>query len=143
MVAGVALACSMFLTVADVFLRTLKRPIVGTFELVGLMGALVVGFALPQTSRLRGHVLMDFITSKLPAAIQGILHVITRVLGIGLFIIIGWNMVNLGNNFRRVGEVTPTLQLPIYPVVYAIAFCCLVECIVLFADMIGKGETES
>jgi TRAP-type C4-dicarboxylate transport system permease small subunit len=142
-VAGLALACSMFLTVADVFLRTFKLPIVGTFELIGLFGALVIGFALPQTSRVQGHVLMDFVTSRLSAGIQRILHIITRLLGMGLFIIIGWNMVNLGNDFRRVGEVTPTLQLPIYPAVYAIALCCLVECLVLFVDMIGKGDAES
>ena len=142
-VAGVALAGSMFLTVADVFLRTLKRPIVGTFELVGLLGALVVGFALPQTSRLQGHVLMDFVTSKIPAGVQRFLQVITRLLAMGLFAIIGWNMVNLGNDFRRVGEVTPTLQLPLYPVAYSIALCCLVECLVLFLDMIEKRGTES
>lgn len=142
-VAGIALAGSMFLTVADVILRTLKRPIVGTYELVGLLGALVVGFAIPQTSRLQGHVLMDFVTSKLSSGIQRILQIITRLLAMGLFIIIGWNMLNLGNDFRRVGEVTPTLQLPIYPVAYGIALCCLVECLVLFIDMIEKRVTES
>jgi TRAP-type C4-dicarboxylate transport system permease small subunit len=142
-VAGIALAGSMFLTVADVILRTLKRPIVGTYELVGLLGALVVGFAIPQTSRLQGHVLMDFVTSKLSTGVQRILQVITRILAMGLFTILGWNMVNLGNDFRRVGEVTPTLQMPIYPVAYGIALCCLVECLVLFIDMIEKRDTES
>ncbi len=107
-----ALAGSMFLTVADVFLRTLKRPIVGTYELVGLLGALVVGFAIPQTSRLQGHVLMDFVTAKLSAGIQRVLQVITRILAMGLFAVIGWNMVNLGNDFRRVGEVTPPFSCP-------------------------------
>jgi C4-dicarboxylate transporter, DctQ subunit len=142
-VAGIALAGSMFLTVADVILRTLKRPIVGTYELVGLLGALVVGFAIPQTSRLQGHVLMDFVTSKLSTGIQRFLQIITRILAMGLFFILGWNMVNLGNDFRRVGEVTPTLQLPLYPVAYGIALCCLVECLVLFVDMTEKRDTES
>jgi hypothetical protein len=64
-------------------------------------------------------------------------------MAMGLFVILGWNMVNLGNDFRRVGEVTPTLQLPIFPVAYGIALCCLVECLVLFLDMIEKRGTES
>ena len=38
-IAGIALAGSMFLTVADVILRQFKVPIVGTYELVGLLGA--------------------------------------------------------------------------------------------------------
>ncbi len=31
----------MFLTVGDVILRVFKRPIVGTYELVGLLGTFV------------------------------------------------------------------------------------------------------
>lgn len=140
-VAGFALAGTMFLTVADVILRIFKRPIVGTYELVGLLGALVVGFSLPQTSRVKGHVVMDFLTGSLPAWAQRLLHVLTRALGVLLFAIISWNLWALGTDYRRVGEVTPTLQLPLYPVAYGIAVCCFAECLVLILDMIGKKET--
>jgi TRAP-type C4-dicarboxylate transport system permease small subunit len=116
---------------------------VGTYELVGLLGALVIGFAIPQTSRLHGHVLMDFVTAKLPAVAQGILGVISRILGMILFAVIAWNMLSLGNDYRMSGEVTPTLQLPIYPVAYAIAFCCVVECFMLFLETFRKKDTES
>jgi TRAP-type C4-dicarboxylate transport system permease small subunit len=139
-IAGLALASSMFLTVADVILRTFKRPIVGTYELVGLLGALVVGFSLPQTSRVKGHVLMDFLTGSLPDWAQRFLNVLTRALGILLFAIIAWNLWALGTDYRKAGEVTPTLQLPLYPVAYGIAACCFVECLVLFLEMIGKKE---
>ncbi len=142
-IAGIALAGSMFLTVSDVILRTFKRPIVGTYELVGLLGALVIGFALPQTSRMQGHVIMDFVTGKLPAVLQSILQVITRILAIGLFGIIGWNMLKLGNDYRVAGEVTATLQWPTYPVAYAIALCCAVECLVLLVAMVDKKDAES
>jgi len=142
-IAGIALACSMFLTVGDVILRTFKKPIVGTYELVGLLGALVIGFALPQTSRLKGHVIMDFVTDKLPARIQGILEVVSRILAIVLFGIIAWNMWGFGDDFRISGEVTPTLQLPTYPIAYSIAVCCAVECFVLFLDIFHKKDTES
>lgn len=141
-IAGVALTGSMFLTVADVFLRTFKRPIVGTYELVGLLGAVVIGFALPQTSRLNGHVVMDFVTSALGPTVQRLLHILTRILGIVLFAIIGWNLVGLGNDYRKFGEVTLTLQVPLYPVAYGIAACCLVECLVLLTDMLESEEGE-
>lgn len=139
-VAGFALAGSMFLTVSDVILRSFKRPIVGTYELVGLLGALVIGFSLPQTSRVKGHVLMDFLTGSLPTGAQRVLHVLTRILGVGLFAIIGWNLWLLGDDFRKSGEVTLTLQLPLYPVAYSIAICCFVECLVLILDMVGQKE---
>ena len=53
---AVALASMMFLTVADVVLRSFRQPIVGTYELVGFLGALAIGFSLPQTSLDRGQV---------------------------------------------------------------------------------------
>jgi TRAP-type C4-dicarboxylate transport system permease small subunit len=139
-VAGVALAGSMFLTVADVVLRSFKRPIVGTYELVGLLGAVVIGFSIPQTSRVKGHVIMDFLTGSLPASAQRVLHVLTRILGVILFAIIAWNLWVLGDDFRKSGEVTLTLQLPLYPVAYGIAVSCFVECLILILDMLGQKE---
>ena len=67
-IAGLALAGIVFLTVADVILREFKLPIVGTYEIVSLLGAIVIGFAIPQTSLERGHVLMDFLTERLALA---------------------------------------------------------------------------
>lgn len=141
-VAGIALAASMFLTVADVILRQFKVPIVGTYELVGLLGAVVVGFAVPQTSRLQGHVIMDFVTAKLPQNWTKLFNVVTRILGIVTFAIIGWQLWDLGTDYRTSGEVTLTLQLPFYPVAYGIAICSFVECLVLFASLWEEKEGE-
>ncbi|AFM23059.1 TRAP-type C4-dicarboxylate transport system, small permease component [Desulfomonile tiedjei DSM 6799] len=141
-IAGFALTGTMLLTVADVILRAFKRPILGTYELVGLLGAVVIAFALPQTSRLKGHVMMDFLTGKLPETIQFVLHAITRLLALALFAILGWNLWLMANDFHRVGEVTPTLQLPLYPIAYLVALCCFVECLVLFVDMLEKRDME-
>lgn len=139
-IAGMALAGSMFLTVADVILRISKRPIVGTFELVGLLGAVVIGFAVPQTSRMKGHVLMEFLVEKLPQPWTKVFRVVSRLLGIAIFVIIATQLWNLGADFRKVGEVTPTLQLPLYPVAWGISICCFVECTVLFLDIFEKED---
>jgi TRAP-type C4-dicarboxylate transport system permease small subunit len=141
-IAGIALAGSMFLTVGDVILRQFKVPIVGTYELVGLLGAVVVGFAIPQTSRLQGHVIMDFVTGKLPQGWTRVFHVLTRILAVVTFVIIGWQLWGLGTDLKTSGEVTLTLQLPFYPVAYGVSVCCFVECLVLLFDMWGKREGE-
>jgi TRAP-type C4-dicarboxylate transport system permease small subunit len=141
-IAGIALAASMFLTVADVILREFKVPIVGTYELVGLLGAVAVGFAIPQTSRLQGHVIMDYVTSKLPQGWKKLFHVLTRILAIVTFVIIGWQLWALGTDYRASGEVTLTLQLPFYPVTYGISLCCFVECLVLLFDIWEERKEE-
>ena len=53
-IAGIAITFIMFLTVLDVILRFFRRPIVGTYELVAFSGAVVIGFAIPLTSWMRG-----------------------------------------------------------------------------------------
>jgi len=58
-----------------------------------MLGAIVIGFAIPQTSRMKGHVVMDFVTGSLSTWLQRCLNVITRACAIALFAIIGWNLV--------------------------------------------------
>ncbi len=143
-VAGIAITFIMLLTVLDVVLRLLRRPIVGTYELVAFSGALVIGFALPLTSWLRGHIYVDFFTGKLPPAPRRLVHFATRTLGIALFAVIGWNLFLFGMDLQRSGEVSLTLQLPFYPVAYGVGAACFVECLVLLADIVKifRGHYE-
>ncbi len=135
-IAGVAISFIMILTVSDVFLRSFRSPIVGTYELVAFAGAVVIGFAIPLTSWMRGHIYVDFFTGKLPKTFRSIVNLITRCMGIGLFLLIGWNLILVGMDLKQSGEVSLTLQLPFYPVAYGVAFSCFVQCIVLIADMV-------
>jgi TRAP-type C4-dicarboxylate transport system permease small subunit len=143
-VAAVALGFMILLTVADVILRYFRKPIVGTYEMVGLSGAVIIGFSLPFTSLMKGHVNVDFLTLKLSPKARKIFSYVTRVLGMLLFLIIGWNLILLGMDFHKVGEVTPTRHLPIYPVLYGVGLCCFFELFVLLCDIVkilgGKDE---
>ena len=144
MIGNVVLTFSILLTVADVILRTFRRPIVGTFELVAFSSALIFGFSIPYTSWKKGHINVDSLVLKLPQAARKTLNVITKCTGIGLFLIIGWNLIILGMDLRKAGEVSPTLQIPFYPIPYGIGICCFIECLVLFCDVVkilgGKNE---
>jgi TRAP-type C4-dicarboxylate transport system permease small subunit len=135
-IAGIAITFIMGLTVLDVILRSFRRPIVGTYELVAFSGAVVIGFAIPLTSWMRGHIYVDFFTGKLPAAARSIVNLITRCMGIGLFSLIGWNLIKVGMDLQQSGEVSLTLQLPFYPVAYGVAVSCFVQCLVMLADMV-------
>jgi TRAP-type C4-dicarboxylate transport system permease small subunit len=143
-IAAVALGFMILLTVADVILRYFRRPIIGTYEMVALSGAVIIGFSLPFTSLMKGHVNVDFLTLKLSPKGRKIFSSITKCLGIILFLIIGWNLIILGMDFHKVGEVTPTRHLPIYPVLYGVGVCCLLESLVLLCDIVKilRGEYE-
>ena len=143
-IAGISLTFLMLLTVMDVILRALKRPIVGTYELVAFSGAVVIGFAVPLTSWLRGHIFVDFFILRFSQKVRNIFNITTRCLVIVLFFLIGWNLIKYGMDLQKSGEVSLTLQMPFYPVAYGVAVCCFVQCLVLICDVIkifgGKYE---
>ncbi len=139
-IGGVFLPIMMLITVTDVSLRLFGKPIVGTYELVAYTGALVVAFSIPYTSWARGHIYVDFFIQKLSPGTQKALYTATRIMGIALFFLAAWNLMKFGMDLSRSGEVSPTLQLPFYPVVYAIGAACLVQCLVLVADIVKIFE---
>ena len=126
----------MFLTCADIILRLFRRPILGTYEIVGFLGAIVAGFALAQTTIERGHVAVQVVVTRFSPQIQKIIYLITHVLSIFLFALLAWECVQYGNDFRASGEVSLTLRMPFYPVVYGVAFSAVVVCLVLFVDIL-------
>jgi TRAP-type C4-dicarboxylate transport system permease small subunit len=143
-IAAVALGFMILLTVADVIMRYFRRPIIGTYEMVALSGAVIIGFSIPFTSWMKGHINVDFLILKLSPKGRKIFNFVTKCFGIGLFLIIGWNLIILGMDFHKVGEVTPTRHLPIYPVLYGVGICCFFECLVLLCDIekIFAGKYE-
>jgi hypothetical protein len=71
-------------------------------------------------------------------------NVATRVVVIGLFAVIGWNLLKYGMDLKKSGEVSLTLQVPFYPVAFGLAACCFVQCLVMACAivMIFGGEYE-
>src|SRR4030042_5972174 len=108
-ISGAALLFIMFLTVADVCLRNLfQKPIVGTFEIVGLGGAVIIGFAIPITSFMRGHIFVDFFVQRFSKGVQAIFNVVTRLVSIAIFVLIAWNLFIYAGSLYASGEVTLT-----------------------------------
>jgi TRAP-type C4-dicarboxylate transport system permease small subunit len=143
-IGGAALTFMMLLTVADVLMRANRRPILGTYELVSLSLAIVIGFAIPQISLDRGHVCMTILLDKLSKRKKAILNTFTRILCIILFVIIGYNLFLIGREFHTSGEVTPTVKMPFFPIAYFVGVCCFIECFVFIFDIvkIWRGQYE-
>jgi TRAP-type C4-dicarboxylate transport system permease small subunit len=134
----------MLLTIADVILRGFKMPVVGTYELVAFAGAVAIGFSMPLTSWLRGHIFVDFFILKFSRKVRSIFNIASRGVVIILFLLIGWNLIKYGMDLHKSGEVSLTLQVPFYPVAYGLAICCFIQCLVIFCDILkilgGKYE---
>lgn len=141
-ISGLALTFMMAITVTDVGLRAIGHPFLGTYEIVALTGAVVIGFAIPHASWQREHVCMEFLLEKLSARNKKILNTLTRLFCLVLFVFITVKLFQIGAEFSSSGEVSPTIKLPFSPVVYGVAACCIIECAVFVCDIVKIWGTK-
>lgn len=133
---GVILVLMMLLTVVDVVLRYIGKPITGTYELMAFAGALVIGFAIAQASLEDAHVGVDLVTEKLPASKKAVFLFFTKIVGLALFALISWALFLKAHDLYLTGEVSLTLRVPYYPVAYGLSLCGFAECLVLLSDIL-------
>jgi len=143
-ISGLALTVMMCLTVADVIMRAFGRPILGTYEMVALLLAIVIGFSIPRVSLDRGHVYMEIFLDRLSKGNKAMLNTVTRIMCAILFIIIGYNLFLIGGEYHLSGEVSSTLKIPFFPIAYCVGVCCFIECLVFIFDIvkIWRGQYE-
>lgn len=135
-VAAGAIVIMMLLTCADVVLRLFGRPILGTYEMVGFLGTVIIAFALAYTSIERGHIAVEILMERLPAKVQNAIEGFNNLIGAGLFLLIAWQSSVYGWDLKTSGEVSLTLAIPTYPFVYGIAAGCAILTLVLAAESI-------
>lgn len=142
-IGGTVLVFMMLLTVADVIMRYIGKPVLGTYELVSLGGAIVVGCAMPYSSWQRTHVSVDILMDSGHRIRTTILQLITRLMGIMLFLVAGYNLIDMGATLTKTNESTLTLCLPLYPIAYLLGVCCFAECLVLVTHIIQLVTKEA
>jgi TRAP-type transport system small permease protein len=135
LISGITLAFMLLFTMTDVVMRAFGKPIVGDFEIISFLGAVVIGFALPYTSLYRGHVIVDFFIELLPKRVRDWVEIATRIIGILLFLWISWNFILMSFDLMKTHTVTPVFRLPYYPISFGLSFCCLVLCFSLFSQI--------
>lgn len=126
----------MLLTSADVVLRLFRHPVPGTYEMVGLLGAVVISFSLAYTSVERGHIAVEFLFQKLPKKVRFFINAINDFLCLFLFGLLTWQTMLMASNLKQSGEVSMTLQLPIYPFVFGISIGCGLLSLTLLKDFL-------
>lgn len=140
-VSAASLLFMMLMTSLDVIMRLIYRPVTGTYDLVRMAGAVTVACAIPYTTAIKGHVAIEYFFHKLGRSGRIGVDALVRSLGMALFALIAWQSVRYGLSLRASGEVTPTLQWPVFWVPYVIAFCSLVTMGVILYNLLNPGKT--
>ncbi len=135
-VAGLALVFMMGMTLIEVIGRAFGKPILGSYELISFTGGIVIGFGIPYTSWMRGHVYVDAIIGKFSQQRRDVVNVCTRCCGLMLFLFAGYNFISMGIDLYTTKEVSMTLKLPFYPIAWGIGLCCFIQSFLLCADIV-------
>lgn len=93
-VCGGVLLCLLGLTTVTmiVMVQIIGVPFVGEVELISFGLVLTVYLFLPYCQMVRGHVIVDVFTARLPARLQVALDALWSVLFAGLWLLLIWRM---------------------------------------------------
>lgn len=139
-VSATAIFAMMVVVCLDVVLRFFGHPIPGSIDIVRILGAITLACALPYTTAVKGHVAIEYFFHKLGRRGRIAIDTLSRLVVIGLFGLLGWQSVHKGLSIKASGEVSPTLQLPIFWVLFVIAFSCLVVALVVVDHLLHPGR---
>lgn len=138
-ISGWAMVAMMFLTCSDVVLRFFRKPILGTYEIVGFLGAIVFSFSLAQTTIERAHVSVEILVMRLIPAGQKCMFITTSLMSCALFAALAFESFRFGNDLRTAGEVSAILHIPFSPILYGIGFSAAIVCIIFLIDAFRVG----
>lgn len=147
MTIGCALLFVMiFLTCANIFLRTIWVPIQGTYELMGYFGAVLTAFALGYTQIHRGHISVDLLVLGFSPRTRKTLEGINSLVCTVFFGLVAWRIALYGTTLWNTGEVTETLRIVYYPFVYGVALGCATLSLIFLTELLrsffpAKEET--
>jgi TRAP-type C4-dicarboxylate transport system permease small subunit len=134
-IAGSVLVCMIILTLCDVVLRNFGHPITGSMEIIQYGGCIVFGFAIPYATMLGAQVMVDIITGKLSPGQKRIVNIVTRGIGIIIFLFVAYNFALYGIDVMHTGERTASFKIPYYPFAFALSFSFLFQSLTIFSDL--------
>ena len=140
---SVAVLLLMSVATINVILRyPFKVPWRGTYEVVGLLGAIVIAFALGFTQKRKDHIVVDILTEKFPKRVNRILDGISYFITTIFFAIVSWHVLVWGLKIMRSGEVSETLKIAFHPVIFCVAFGFVIFSFTLLLDFLNIFKTK-
>jgi TRAP-type C4-dicarboxylate transport system permease small subunit len=139
---GIALAAIVVITCFDVIMRRAGMPFDFPYEVVCALAGAVVSLVLPQTTLLKTHVCVEYLETKLSPTWFRPVYLLTRCIGIALFVVLSWNAFRLANHFFAVKQHSAVLEIPefIFPLFLGVG--SVVTCLVFFLQMTQKPEGD-
>jgi TRAP-type C4-dicarboxylate transport system permease small subunit len=145
-VSGSAIIGLTALAAANMVSRAVFRPVPGSYELIGFLGAVAVACGLGYTQIAKGHIVVTILTDRFSPAVNKVLDAANHVIGAAFWSLVAWQTLKWGTAIGKSGELSQTLKIPYFPVVYLAAAGIAVFAITLILDFFlifaPKGGAE-
>jgi len=126
----------MLLTFADVMLRGFfNKPIPGTFEISQYMLSVFILLGAAYTQQVKGHVGVDFLTSRLSPRLQALCEIVTTLLSLLIIAVVVWQGWVEGITEKAVSD---QLRIPQYPFRVLVAVGGFLLWLELLLDLFGS-----
>jgi TRAP-type C4-dicarboxylate transport system permease small subunit len=124
----------------DVALRVAGYPVKGAYDIVRVAGAVTVAGALPITTAMKGHVAIEYFFQKLSRPWRVAVDSVMRAVMIGAFVLAAVECAGYGLRFLRAGQVTDTIQLPVFWVPWLMAVAFGITALVVVFQLLHPGR---
>ena len=119
--AGLTLVATMLFIVLDMVLRSLGRPVAGSYEVIGWLSAAAMALALGYTQMHRGHVSIDLVVTRFQGRLRSGVETLTSLAALALFAAVAVYVARYGAVLRESGSLSETLKAVVHPWVYVVA----------------------
>ncbi len=135
-IGGLSLLLMMLIGFANVASRCFWRPIKGSFEVIGFLGAITTAMALGYTQTRKNHVAIDILTNHYSAQWRRRAKTFSYFISALFFAMASWQTTIWGMNIWQSGEKSETLRISYYPFIFIAAFGLGLLAVVLFLDFL-------
>lgn len=139
-VSGLAVLVMIATTCTDVVLRLAGSAPTGANDIVRLARAAAIACAIPYTTAVKGHVAIEYFFHRLGRRGRIVVDTVARLLGMALFALLSWRTMTYGHQLRRVGQVSLTLEVPLFWVPYLLSLACALVVLVILHNLIHPGR---
>lgn len=116
-----ALVMVMLVIVANIFMRVWWKPLPGSYELVEILGAVILSMGAAYCAIQRGHVTVTLLLDKLSKKKQAGVDIFTSLVSFMFISAIGWGLLKFTKMSYDRGLETSTLSIPLYPVYFLVS----------------------
>lgn len=138
--AGLAVTVMIVVTCVDVVGRRFGHPLKGAYDIVELLGAIVIAGALPYTTGRKGHVAIEFFFQRLGRRGRIVIDTLVRSISVSMFAFLTWRFIQYGTELRASGQVTLTLRWPMFWMPWWMALCSGVMILVILYHLAHPGK---